>query len=430
MSSTNRFLSVVCVVSSLALSAADAQAQVASQLVPLASARQAQLETVWSTALRVDPARGRVQSIRFHSNLVFAQTSSGIVQAIDGETGRTYWTTEVGSPNMETTPPSINDKYVAVTNGSNLYVLSRATGSILYVQRVGGAPSAGTAVSETDVIVPLATGILEAYKLKRERVLDQIPQRFTGNGSPSVAPIVVGNRTIWSTPQGFVFSREISKTIAQFRFRLDDNVDAPPAYMGPYVYAASRSGRVYAIQEEKGTEVWQFPTENTISEPIVTIDGRLLVVTEKAEMFRLDPRVGSQMWYTPDVARFLAVSVNRIYALDSQGRIVVLDANTGSKLTAVPTSGRFDVETFNTQTDRVYLCDSSGLLQCLRERRETDQHPEWAKPIYHTRGYAIPPVKKAVPGAPAEGTPAADGTAPADGTTPAAPAGGANPFGT
>lgn len=424
MSSTYRLLSVVCVVWSLILStAAVAQAQIASELVPLASARQAQLTNVWSTALRVDPSRGRVQSIRFHANLVFAQTSSGIVQAIDAENGRTYWTTEVGSPNLETTPPSINSKYVAVTNGSNLYVLSRATGAILFVQRLGNAPSAGTAVSETDVIVPLANGILEAYKLKRERLLDHVPQRFSGSGSPSLAPIIAGNRTIWSTPQGYVYSREISKTIAQFRFRLDDNADAPPAYMGPYVYAASRSGRVYAIQDEKGTEVWQFPTENTISEPIVTIDGRLLVVTEKAEMFRLDPRVGSQIWYAPNVARFLSVSQNRIYALDPQGRIVVLDANTGTRLTAVPTSGRFDVATLNTETDRVYLCDSFGLLQCLRELRETEQHPEWAKPIYHTRGYAIPPVKKVVPGAPAD--PAA---APADGTTPAAPAAG-NPFG-
>lgn len=425
MSLTNRLLSVVCVASALILSAAEARAQVASQLVPLASARQARLENIWSTALRVDPARGRVQSIRFHSNLVFAQTSSGVVQAIDAETGRTYWTTEVGSADLETTPPSINDKYVAVTNGSNLYVLSRATGAILFVQRLGGAPSAGTAVSENDVVVPLSDGILEAYKLKRERLLDHVPQRFSGSGSPSTAPIVVGNRTIWSTPAGYVYSREIAKTIAQFRFRLDDHVDAAPAYMGPFVYAASRSGRVYAIQEEMGTEIWQFPTENAISEPIITVNGRLIVVTEKAEMFRLDPRVGSQIWYAPGVARFLSISLNRIYALDPQGSIVVLDADTGSRLTTVPTSGRFDVATLNTDTDRVYLCDSFGLLQCLRETRETSEHPEWAKPIYHTRGYAIPPAKK--PGAPADPAAPADGTAPTDGATPAG--GAVNPFG-
>lgn len=427
MSYTIRQVSVLGVAVAMLFAAADARAQIAQKLVPTGAARQAQLESLWSTSLRVDPARGRVQSIRFHANLVFAQTSLGIVQAIDGETGRTYWATEVGDANLETTPPSINDKYVAVTNGSTLYVLSRANGGILFTQRLGGAPSAGTAASELDAIVPLSNGIVEGYKLQRESRVDEIPQRYSGSGSPSVAPIIVGNRTMWSTPQGFVYSRELSKSMSQFRFRLDDHVDAAPAYMSPYVYAASRSGRVYGISEARGLEIWQFPTEVPISQPIITIDGKLYVITDKAEMYRIDPRMGTQIWYSTGIASFLSMSLNRIYGLDPQGRIVVLDANTGSLLAVVAGTGGYDVPTINSDTDRIYLCDSTGLLQCLREVRETKEHPEWAKPIYHSRGYAVPPPKKPGAAAPADGTMPADGAAPAAGAAPADPA---NPFGT
>jgi len=417
MSFSNRMIQACCAASAMLFAAHDAGAQVASELVSDGAARQAQLDRVWSMSLRVDPARGRVQSIRFHANLVFAQTSLGTVQAIDAETGRTYWTTEVGSPNLETTPPAINNEYLAVTNGSTLYVLSRATGAIVYQQRLGGAPSAGAGISDLYAIVPLSSGIVEAYKLKRERLLDHVPQRYSGTGAPTTEPIVVAHRAMWSTPQGYVYSREISKEMSQFRFRLDDDVDAAPAYLSPYVFAASRSGRVYGISEETGLEVWQFPTESSISEPLVTLEGRLYAITETGQMFRLDPRIGHQVWFAPNVAKFLSASVDRLYVLDPQGRVNVLDAASGARLAVVAGAGGFNVPTINTATDRIYLCDSRGLLQCLRENRKDPS------PIYHKRGYAIAPPKK--PGDPAA-APAADGAAPAEG---AAPAAGANPFG-
>lgn len=416
MSLLNRMMSVFCTLLAMSFGAAESRAQLGSQLVSDTAVRQGGLERMWSTSLRVDPARGRVQSVRFHANLVFAQTSLGVVQAIDAETGRTYWTTEVGSSNLETTPPSINNEFVAVTNGSTLYVLARATGAILYQQRLGGAPSAGPGVSEIDAVVPLSNGIVEAYKLKRERLLDHVPLRFSGTGSATTEPLIIKDRALWSTEQGYIYSREISKTMSQLRFRLDDHVDASPAYLSPFIYAASRSGRLYCISEQTGLAIWDFPTEKPISEPIITLEGRLFVITEAAEMYRIDPRVGTQVWYSPGVARFLSASNDRLYALDPQGRVNVIDANSGSRLAVLQGTGGFNVPTVNTATDRIYLCDSNGLLQCLREVRKVPA------PIYHQRGFAIAPPKK--PGEAA--APPADGAAPADGATPA-PAG--NPFG-
>lgn len=110
---------------------------------------------------------------------------------------------------METTPPSINNEFVAVTNGSTLYVLARATGAILYQQRLGGAPSAGPGVSEIDAVVPLSNGIVEAYKLKRERLLDHVPLRFSGTGSATTEPLIIKDRALWSTEQGYIYSRNL-----------------------------------------------------------------------------------------------------------------------------------------------------------------------------------------------------------------------------
>jgi outer membrane protein assembly factor BamB len=200
---------------------------------------------------------------------------------------------------------------------------------------------------------------------------------------------------------------------------MDDDASVTPAYMSPYVYAASRRGTVYCLAETNGAVVWTFAGEHSISHPIMTIDGALYVISEKGEMFRLDPRTGYQMWYQRGILRFASAGNGRLYVVDAYGRLAVLDAATGARLGAIPI-GEVGVVVANMESDRIYLATPTGMLQGLHEMA-------LAKPLAHAPGFAIPPPPK-------EGAPA-DGAAPA--TTPDAPAGGtpaagapANPFGT
>ena len=62
---------------------------------------------------------------------LYASSDSGMVHALDGETGRTLWTTQIGNPLYPTSTPSGNDKHVGVCNGSTLYVLLVEDGSVV-----------------------------------------------------------------------------------------------------------------------------------------------------------------------------------------------------------------------------------------------------------------------------------------------------------
>ena len=93
--------------------------------------------------------------------MLFVQTSDAMLYAIDAETGRTVWSQQVGSPGRSTMRPGANgraaadpsdaalvdtllnkteqtdkaisarrDKVVAVANGTTLYLLNRADGSV------------------------------------------------------------------------------------------------------------------------------------------------------------------------------------------------------------------------------------------------------------------------------------------------------------
>ncbi|MEN6558963.1 MAG: hypothetical protein ABFC54_12380, partial [Thermoguttaceae bacterium] len=64
-------------------------------------------------------------------------------------------------------------------------------------------------------------------------------------------------------------------------------------------------------------------------------------------------------------------------AADRAGRLLVLDGMTGKLLDTLPTVG-LPLKARNDLTDRIYLADDFGLIQCLHE-------PEQQKPILHDK---------------------------------------------
>ncbi|MGC3969261.1 MAG: PQQ-binding-like beta-propeller repeat protein [Pirellulales bacterium] len=260
--------------------------------------------------------------------------------------------------------------------------------------------------------MPLDGGHVESYKLVRERVLDHVPDRYSGTGAAIQPPLAVGNRVLWTSTNGYVYSRELTKELIQFRFRMDDDGASAPVYITPFVFSASRSGTIYCLDEVSGLDIWQLRAGQSISQPLIAVDGALYAVTETGEMMRVDPLAGRQLWYTTGVQSFLAASAKRLYVSDNLGRLAVLDASGGGRLAALPVPGFDELQIRNTSSDRIYLGTTTGLIQCLREVTQP-------KPLEHTAGFAIAPKPK-------DG--AAPAAAPADGSAP--PADAASPFGT
>jgi outer membrane protein assembly factor BamB len=415
-----RFVTAVLPLAACFGFASPCSAQLGADLVSNTVARQLGLERMWSTQLRVDPARGRVKYVTIHRGLLVAQTDRGTVQAVDAETGRTYWVAEVGRANALVQQPAVNDKYVAAINGGDLFVLDRSTGAIRWQQRLGNSPATGPAMSAERVFVPLDGGHVESYKLERERILDNVPDRFSGTGGATQPPLAVANRVLWTSTNGYVYSREQTKELIQFRFRMNDEGAGTPAYLTPFVYAASRAGVVYCLNEVTGLDVWHLAVGQSISQPLVALEGMLFAITETGDMVRIDPLAGRQVWYIGGIANFLSASAKRLYVTDLSGRLTVLDTASGARLGSLEIPGLTDFTIRNTASDRIYLATATGMLQCLREITQP-------KPIEHVPGFAIAPKPKegAAPATPA------DGSFPTDGSTPAAPATPAadNPFG-
>lgn len=380
------------------------------------AAQQHGLTRAWFTQMQIDPSRGRVRELILDRGMLFLLSDQSVLEAIDASTGVTRWSAQVGTRGFPCLTLAANRRVVAIVNGSTIYVLNRQNGKLLWQTKLDGAPAAGPALSQQRVYVPLFDGRLVSYRLKEVRDtlveaapkdpitpdqqaahdlarleslrLEQGPQvpLFTSvPGRPMVQPVVTKEteseeNVIWATDKGFLCAGRIDRNeprALELRYRLqtDAPIVARPSYIPPdanvlpdsgLLIAGSEDGFVYAIRERDGQQMWRFSTGEPIVEDPVVLGHYVFAPNQLGGMYCLDAKTGTQVWWTPEVTRFIAASKERIYASDKIGLLHVLSAKTGSQLDMIP-AAYLPIKLTNPDSDRLFLASTTGMVQCLHE---------------------------------------------------------------
>jgi outer membrane protein assembly factor BamB len=345
---------------------------------------------------------------------LYVTTDSGMLQAIDGETGQTRWTVPVGKSNHPTLEPAASDSYVAVVNGSVLIILDSSDGKLVWQRQMRGVPGAGPAITDDLVHMPTVSGMMESYALVDVK---KPPFFFQSVGRALIQPTVTPTSVVWPTDRGHLYVGHANRQGSRYRLVAQTTISAPAAYASPnLLLVASVDGYVYCTEEKTGAIVWRYSTGESTSHPPVVIGDAVYVITERAGMFRVSLASGLEEWWTPNVQRFLSASSDRVYCLDELGRMLIVDAKSGGRIATLPIE-QLDLNIINAQTDRIYLGTRSGMLQCLHETQL-----DWPL-IYVEAGEE----KKAPAEIQQEGLPDAAAPKPPAGVDPFG--GGADPFG-
>lgn len=380
----------------------------------------------WFTQIQMDLAQGRVRDVVLDSGTLFVQTDQALLHAIDAETGQTLWAEQIGRRGHLSLTPGANEDLLGVVNGSYLYIVNRHNGKLVWKTQCEGVPGAGPALSRHRAYVPMVNGLVVSYQLDmmkdpleelgRLRAKDLTPEEEAAEeaerreairlvqdyipplscqsaGHSLVQPIITlqsededDEHIVWPTDRGYLFVGYLDRKMLTFAtlFRLETRagIAAQPTYLPAndpgetgIIYAASRDGYVHAITEKGGESLWQFSTAEPILQPAVVIGQNLFVITQPGAMFCLDAKTGAEKWWTYQMAQFIAASKDRIYVVDKLDRIQVLNAQNGTRLDTIVASG-FPIKLLNEQTDRIYLCSETGLIQSLHE-------VELSEPIQH-----------------------------------------------
>lgn len=417
-----RSLALVVAVSAGLYGGSPLRAALRSEIIPETVARRHGLTRPWFTQIRMDPGRGRVAHVVLYDGILYIQTDRAMVHAVDAETGKTVWARILGRPEHPSMVPGLNRDFLAIVNGSRLYVCNRYNGELLYEVEVGGAPGAGAALSEKRAYVPMVSGMVMAYRLELPtdpaKELGKIEQELTGEetaaaeeerrenlrlsqeyvpplscqsfGRALIQPLVTREdenleSVAWPTDRGFlniavIDARQEDRLAIKYRLETQATIVTRPAYLPPdpkisgdsgVIYVTSEDGFAYAVREKDGKSLWRFSTGQPIIQPPVVIDEKAYIATQLGGMYCLDAKTGEQQWWAPKIAQFVAASKQRVYVADKIGRMLVLGADSGARLDVIPDAD-LPIKMINSQTDRLYLGTHAGLVQCLHELEQTE----------------------------------------------------------
>lgn len=362
------------------------------------------LQRAWFAQVAVDASRSRVTQWYLYFDRLYSVTNSGIVTALDAETGQQLWSKQVGKPGYPAFGPGANAKYLGVVSGSKLYLLDRHDGRLQWVRMLGSAPSSGPALSNDYAFVAMVTGRIEGYALHDPKTQ---PWYYQSKGRTYLRPTTTGNVVSWPTSEGYLYVSRADNPGVLYRLETSADIVTSPAEMAPYLYIASLDGYLYCLNELNGLEQWRYSTGYSIDSSPAIVGDRAYVASTEPAIHAIDPKTGKEMWMTPGVSHFAAQGKERVYASDRYGNLLVLDAKTGNPMGRMAVAEGLST-LVNDQTDRVFLVNDRGLVQCLHEIG-AEEPTLYRKPHAPPSSADKPP---AAPGAEAEINPFAEGEAP------------------
>ncbi len=335
------------------------------------------------TQVQLDPAKHRLTELILDGDLLVIQTDAGTIHAVDAETGVTRWIRNVGDPRHPTLRAAVNQKWVAVINGSWVYVLDRRDGRLLWSTRSEVPPGAGPALSSQRVYVPALDGKVFAYRIDHlierpvedfavraermlaaqrsgsavdlaQRVVPLVSQSF---GAVIIQPILTHEepgeeRVAWGTDHSYIFLGVINRRTAEdfpFLYRVDaaGGIVGQPTYLRAdpskgrnfgMLFVVSRGGFVYAIRERDGKALWRFSVGEPIYEPVAAIGDDVFVTSVLGRLCCLSLADGSEKWSVPRIKKFIAASNDRVYGVDVLDQLQILTRAEGKFISSLDIS--------------------------------------------------------------------------------------------
>lgn len=347
------------------------------------------LERAWSNQATINTRSDVVRYLTADEDVVVLQARSGLITVFDAQSGIKLWDGQISRADQYNYPAVTNSKYLFVVIGSTAYARDKFTGDEVWTLRLPSTPSTSPTVDDQRMYVGMLAGDVYAFDLASIRLAqaeNRLPQyrgetvlwHYATSGRIAAAPITNGNILVFANALGSLYAvnpedRELKfifETSAPTATDLEFGTGIESGIEVSYLYFASGDNNVYCIRTTNGTTRWLYVAGTPIRQKPYVIDDSVFVIPVDAGIHNLDATTGVERWWNPAVTDFIAATPNHIYGTDQAGDIAVLGREDGGLIGTIPLRG-FPIRVRNERTDRIFLCSTSGLVTCIREK----QHP-------------------------------------------------------
>ena len=256
------------------------------------------LEVRWNSQAVLNVRRDIVTYVTNDEEILYVQSSAGILTAINAENGRRLWTAQVGRTDEATLSVVSNSDLVLVLAGPSVYGYNKFTGTQLLQFRLPEQPAAGPALTEKAVFIPLHGGAVYAYSISvleylfRYGTLPEdvaIPHmwRFICGEEIVHSPVVGEQAIAFVSEKGNVFtvnSGGIEKGRARYQLLLNTPASAPLAIAdnatSSSVLMLSDDNLAFSIDLITGKTEWTYPLGRPMTNGPIIVGDSVYVVTE------------------------------------------------------------------------------------------------------------------------------------------------------
>lgn len=364
------------------------------------------LQISWMSQAVLNTTRDDIRHVVNDEDLVFAQSSAGVVTCFNAENGRKRWAAQVGRNDEHAMPAITNNNLVLIVAGPVVYGMNKFTGDLTFEHRLPAQPSAGPVADDSAFYVPMTEGSLYGFSIQTL----QHKQRY-GTLPPGVArsflwrfvcredivyPPVIGDKAIAfvSNAKNLHSLNGSGRSLFQFLLNgvgsapltvIEDSVgvDAAPdsAALGTggnsTILMATDDNRLYSVNLTRGDMKWNYSFSRSVKQKPVVVDDNVYVIVDGQGVICLSLATGRPIkvdppnglygnWSVLGITSVVAVGEKNVYGIDLTNRLVVMDRPTGA------VRGRISVDQYklrhsNHLTDRLYLASQDGVVLCLKE---------------------------------------------------------------
>src|SRR6266487_750104 len=334
----------------------------------------ANLQLRWNKSIGSPQPEGAPSPIYYYG-LVYIATFDGYLNAYDATTGTLRWQFPTGTNFANLSSPVIDPATGILFFGtlgfledqdhgvpSPFFALDAKTGKLLWSEILNGDDYAFPTMAFNNIYVGLAnegggallsidetTGYINAQYQADGGVwgavgVDVKTNRiFTGVGNPGDEVLAFDANTFKGT------NTSIQPLLRFYRQTPgnDDDIGAAMAVANGVIYVDTKSGLVYALNENNGTEIWPSPAKirpnsiGNVSSPAVdSVNGVLYVGSLNDYLYALSTKDGSLLWKAQTHGKIYsspALANGVVYVASNDHNIYAFDATTGAQLKSLQT---------------------------------------------------------------------------------------------
>lgn len=206
-------------------------------------------------------------------DVLYVVANSGVLYALDPDTGEKFWEAWAGGPILGDTPALAAGFVYIGADDNNLYAFDADDGSIIWTAPTGGDIVSSPTVSRGTVFVGSNDYSVYAFNALTGERRWVAPTGLNVQSSPAVAK----NTVYVGSADGSIYAFATATGAEVWRVGTGDAVTADPSIANGVVYVGSQDQVMYGIKADTGEVLWTWTTEGIIGGAPAVADGRVYI---------------------------------------------------------------------------------------------------------------------------------------------------------